>query len=212
MRRSHLIRALFSPSLMSGTVLTIVSVGVISIEGWSYVSHNQLFYDTLFGPYGVTTALIAAPDAFTVVRLALNSSFAYYVALTLGAMIIAAAVYELLEVGSFLAKGKAAFLRIAPDLSALKEKLARFGVRTLSFLAWAAYIVFFASLFIPFITLALHNGIDAISSGQPLVGWGHIVAATIGLWIGLHVHIILLRLCFLRPRLFGGWDVELADD
>jgi hypothetical protein len=146
------------------------------------------------------------------VRQALNSTFTYYVALTLGAAIIGVAVYELLEVGTFLAKGKAAFSSIASDTSVLKEKLARFGVRTLGFLAWAAYIVFFVSLFIPFITLALHNGIDAISGNNPSVGWGHIGAALAGFWVGLHVHVIFLRLCFLKPRLFGGWDVELADD
>lgn len=212
MRRSHLIRALLLPSSLGTVVITIVTVAAISMQGWSYVSHNQLFYDTLFGPYGVTTALIGAPDALSVVRQALNSNFTYYVALTLGAAIIGVAVYELLEVGTFLAKGKAALSSIAPDASALKEKLARLGVRTLSFLAWAAYVVFFASLFIPFITLALQNGIDAISGGQALSGWSHVAAATAGLWAGLHVHIIFLRLCLLRPRLFGGWDVKLAED
>jgi hypothetical protein len=203
---------LFQPSLLSTIILTIVTIAAIGIQGWSYVSNNQLFYDTLFGPYGITTALIGAPDAFSVVRQALNSDFTYYIALLLGAAIIGVAAYELLEIGTFLAHGKTTFSTITSDISILKEKLARFGVRALSFLAWAVYTVFFVSLFIPFITLALHNGIDAISESQHLSGWGHIGAAAAGLWIGLHVHVIFLRLCFLRPRMFGGWDVELAED
>ena len=186
-------------------VLTIVLVG---INTWGYISRSQLFYDYLFGSFGVVTALLRAPDMFAVMQSTLNSPITYTIFIFLCAVIVALLVYALLE----------GFKRVAGETSTmwyeftahtasaseeLRETLTRLSIRAISFVCWALYILFFVNALIPFCSLLLQMSIQAIAASN-LLGWVAGLAAFSFLAIGLHLHVTFLRLSFMRPRLFDA--------
>ncbi|HWZ66047.1 MAG TPA: hypothetical protein VNX65_04655 [Patescibacteria group bacterium] len=188
-----------SPSLSSGMLVVCIAVSVFVVQGLAFINHNQYFHDLLFGPYGISTALVSSTNSFSIVRHTLNSVLAYNIAVILAAAIIGVATYELLEVGKNVTQG-ALELR-SSDASALKEKLARLFVRVAALTTWAFYVLFFATLFIPFFVTILQNGIVQVTSGNPN-GWPLLALTIGGMSLALHLHITFLRLAFLRFRLW----------
>lgn len=199
MSRFRTLCALISPSLSSGMLVGGTTTVVLVVQGLAFISHNLAFHDLLFGPGGINAALMSSPDVFAIIRHALNSTLAYYIAVVLAAAIIGAATYELLELGTHVTQG--AVELSGSSGSALQEKLARLSVRVLALTSWAFYILFFATIYVPFTITILQNSFVQISHSNPY-GWLWLVLGAIGLSISLHMHITFLRLVFLHPRLW----------
>lgn len=87
--------------------------------------------------------------------------------------------------------------------SAMIETLERLAVRCFSFIVLVSYTLLFVTIVLPFCILLLQSGIDSLSMSTPS-GAGICILAAVYLAASLHVPIVLVRLLFLRPRLFGG--------
>src|SRR5436190_20718130 len=65
MSQARLTLFLLQPSLSSFVACFTLSVGVLGVADWAFVTHNALFYGYLFGPYGLVTAMQNSPHTLT---------------------------------------------------------------------------------------------------------------------------------------------------
>lgn len=201
---------LLRPSFISGIGCGLITCAVIAFVAWIHITDNGLFYDFLFGRFGVTTALITAPQNISVFQQAVfNSPVTYYFVIGIAAIMVGILVYALLQgVGRIREEA----LIVASELrthnphlkSTVYNDLSRLGVRLASLAAWLIYWIVFIDLVWPFVVSLMQVGLIDISASHPS-GWLYICAATL-LWaVSVHMHVTFMRLCALRLRLFGNY-------
>jgi len=209
------IRLLLSPSISSGVVCAVLSLAVIGGAAWSFISQNLLFYDFLFGRNGITTTLLTTNDHLSPLKVRLASSpITYRLTVLVVALMAGAIVYVLLQgVSRFIELIKLLIRDTHQHTRAARLELLftleRGGVVVAGLLGWAAYVIAFLGLLVPFAIALLQSGIGLPSEHNP-TSWLSIIAAVVLLAISLHVHVVFARLCMLRLRLFGSSDFEMA--
>jgi len=205
----RLIRLLLSPSLFSGGLTVMLCALVLGYNSWLYLSEEQLFYDYLFGYNGLKTYVWQHSQAITTWQGAFfNSPVVYYALVVIAAAIAGVMTYSLLQLASLVSHSlKEGWHSLQSEGKTARmvavELLTRLGLRILSLLCWGFYIGFFISIIIPFVFVLNRLGIDYIH-GSRSIGWLACLGALFILILSLHLHIIFLRLVFLRPRVFGG--------
>lgn len=212
MSQFSLAHLLLLPSVLSGvtTVLLVLIFGAAST--WAYVSHSQLFYDQLFGPFGAVTSLLQAPDFFAVFRATIiNNPLTYNTIIIVAAVVVGLLVYQLLEGLGRAAKGTSVmwygFQTQTNDAQQIaKETLTKLVIRVVSFVCWVLYMLFFINILAPFCILLLQLGIDTLEASD-WFGAAVCLAALLFLAVSVHLHVVFARLCLLRPRIFGGWEL-----
>jgi hypothetical protein len=213
MSQRSLTRALLTPSLLSGYATFFVVLIVLGVSAWSYVSQGELLHDYLFGPYGIVTTMLYAPDFFAVFRRTIvNNPLTYDAFILVCALLIGVFVFELFEALRRFSSGTSVvwyeFHANTPQAKeALKETLARTLARCSGAIGLVLYGLFLANILTPFCILMVQNGIDQLSSSF-LLAIGTFVLSFLYLALSLHVVVVLIRLSLLRPRLFGGWAVQ----
>jgi hypothetical protein len=206
---------LLTPSLLSGSIVLVTTLIFIGLSTWGYISDSGLFYDYLFGPSGVVTVLLVAPDMSVFFRSAiLSNPTTYNVLIFTAAVVIGFIVFEILEGSKRAAKESSAlwYQLHSPSAGvreASKATLTRLGVRIAAFISWMIYTLAFITAMTPFCITLLTIGIDAIAEGA-MWGWAYGIAAASLFAFCLHLHIIFARLTLLRPRIFGGLDIQMA--
>ncbi len=207
---------LLKPSLSSSLLTILTSLAITVGSAWLYISHSSVFYDYFFGPYGISTTLLRAPDTTAALRAWLFGSPAtYYIVLAVTAVIAGLTVLTILQGIEYLVQeGKFLWREIHAPLqeqkSVIRELFVRLTLRVIASMAWGIYIAFFVTIFLPFLAIMQQSGIDKLAT-DPLVGSLSIVGAFVILGILIHLHIIFARLVALRPRLYGVNDIELAE-
>ncbi|HSX31875.1 MAG TPA: hypothetical protein VLF43_01315 [Candidatus Saccharimonadales bacterium] len=211
MNLRSLTRLLLTPSITSGVLTVAIALGVLGYSGWLYISDNQIFYDYLFGAYGLKTFVWQNSLGFSIwSQNFLSSPLAYYLLVGGAAITVGVAVFTVLQTTSGFVRGTAELIDQAQfkgpsQRSALRELVSRLVLRTTALIGWAVYMAFFVSMLVPFSIVLNQMGIDRIRNGA---FYG--ILATIGafavLVLALHLHTVFLRLTALRPRLFGGDD------
>lgn len=213
MSQRSLARALLTPSLLSGYATFFVACGLLGVGAWSYLTQGEFLHDYLFGPFGIVTAMLYAPDFFAVFRRTIvNNPATYNAFIVVAALLVGWLVYELLEALRRLANNTSMVwyefhARTPQARQALTETLVRLVVRCVGATALVLYMVFLVNMLIPFCMLMIQNGIDHLAS-LPLLALGTFGASLLFLILSLHVNLVLIRLSLLRPRLFGGWAVQ----
>jgi hypothetical protein len=208
MGQRFLARTLLTPSLLSGYVTVFIALAVLALSGWSYLTKSEFLHDYLFGPFGVVTALLYAPDFFAVFRrVVTNNPFTYNAFILVGAVLVGVLVFELLEAIRRFKRNTSLiwyeFHTHTPEArEALTETLVRAVVRIVSALAFVFYSIFVVNIVTPFCILLIENGIDRLST-SPLRLLGNGAASVLLLAVSLHVALVLLRLSLLRPRLLS---------
>jgi len=208
-RTSRLAGMLLGPSLLSSTVSLLLSSTILVVAGWSYVKPDSGLYDYLFGPYGLTTILQNSSNALTAVNGALSGSTAYNVAVAVVALFVGLLVYVFLG-GINRIKDKTASARDEVEFISdknLKKQAEhraeiRFGFRLATLAVWIVYLILFARVIVPACLL-----VSRLDATHYILTWRNIAASLAGLGlllVAMHVHVILMRLLVLRPRLFGG--------
>lgn len=216
MSQFRLANLLLTPSILSAIVTITSAVVATAYSGWSYINDAELFYDYLFGPLGVVTALLSTPDPFMILRIAIfNNPLTYNALILLCAIIIGFIVYEILESSQRVVRESTTVWyelhSPTPEArQAMYDTLVRLCVRTAGFVGWMLYTLLFINILAPFCLVLLQVGIDDIASSM-LTGWLYGFIAYALLALGLHLHIVFLRLCLLRPRIFGGIDILMAE-
>lgn len=193
-------RLLLMPSSLSGALVIAVATVMVGGAAWSYITNAQLFYDVLFGHRGIATALVSAPDAFILLRSISSSPVMYYLMLLTTGAGIGFIIFELLQWFS-----RPHHL----DAPSLRETLAKLLVRLLALAGWGIYITFFVSLLVPFTTLLVRLALENIPRDWPATAL-LLLCALAFQGVALHTHTVFARLVLLRPRIFGGWDIQEA--
>jgi hypothetical protein len=216
MYQRRLTRLLLLPSLSSGTTVACVVLAVLGYNAWTYISNQQLFYDNLFGAYGLKTYVWQhSIEATSWGNTFLGSSIAYYILVGAAATVGGLTVYTFLQSLSLLFAGGR---HIWSELTVLgstrraivRELVARLVLRTISLIGWGVYTAFFFSTLLPFVIVLNQTGVDTVSAGQ-MLGWLYCVGAVLLLGIALHMQVVFMRLLLLRPRLFGDRAIEEAE-
>jgi hypothetical protein len=207
---------LFIPSIFSGTSVFAITIGVLGWGAWTYINDNQLFYGSFSGAYSLQSYVWDISFRFSSITNAfLHSPASYYV--LVGGMAIAAgvAVFTVLQLVRVVLKQSHVALHAAQNpsdyhLQYLRDTVSRLWLRVLSIVGWALYSAFFVSTFIPFVLLLLQVGVEDIQRIL-ISGWLECAGSAGLLMLGLHMHIIFMRLVALRPRLFGSDAIEAAE-
>jgi len=185
----------------------VLSCSIIGYNSWIYISNNQLFYEYLFGAYGLKTYIwqqsLTATNWKTSI---LASPLAYYVFVLVAAIAGGLISYTILQtIGLLFASKRPAQRELArlgsSNNAILHALLTRLGLRILALVGWAIYTAFFFSTLVPFVLVLNQMGIGTIHAGQ-LSGWLECGGAILLLLLALHVQVIFIRLIFLRLRLF----------
>lgn len=210
----HKTTLLLKPSLLGGMICGVITMIVIGVIAWSHIAENGLFYEFLFGRYGVATTFVIVPSNTMILQHAIiNSSITYYFIVSIAGIMVGVLIYALLQgVGRIREEA----MVVADELrthdprlkSTVYSDLSRLGVRLASLVAWLVYWIIFVNILWPFVVSLMQMGLINISAGQ-LSGWLAIGAATMLFYISLHLHITFMRLCTLRIRLFGGFMEEV---
>lgn len=205
---SRLTNVLLSPSLLSLTLSFFLSLIILTVANWSYISPESSLNTYLFGPYGLTTVLQNSTNALSAINGIFSTPLAYNIAVGIFALFVGLFVYVALEGVDHVASKTNSVIQeveFINDEAARKEAEhqveLRVGLRIATLFAWIAYLIFFARVVIPFCIL-----VARMQSGD-LFTWHNITFGLIGfimLVIAFHVHTIFMRLLVLRPRLFGG--------
>lgn len=209
------LKLLLLPSVASAASCLILAVAVLGASAWSYIEYSQLFYEYLFGAYGFKTILLQAPDSLWAVRGAvLNSVLTYHLLLIMCGALAGLTTYTVLEAIGHARRAAQEVLNEMHHTSALYKQAAheafvRLGLRVASIIGWTMYVILFFSLLVPYSIYALQAGIDQISNSAA-IGWLYVAVALVLLFVSLHMHLVFARLCWLRPRLFGG-DTEIEE-
>lgn len=195
------------PSIASSLLATATSISVLSFTSWTYATHSPFLSDFFFGAYGVATALQQTDPASFFDTSIFDQPYTYYVLMTFIAALIGILVYIVLQNIS-LALGGARdavedieVTRGAERRSVELEVLERTLIRIGGLGTWAAYWIFFLGALLPFCIITARSGAGAFDTLFGIAQFGFAIAV---LWLGVHLHVVCLRLVMLHPRLFGG--------
>lgn len=203
------LRILLLPSQISGLFCVFIALLVCGVKAWSYIRHNQLFYEYLFDAYGFNTLLLEAPNSVHLISDAiLNSSATYYALLLICGVLASLTVYAIMQAVS---NAKQATSEVLHEMhepgqlykQAVRESFLRLGLRAASLIGWTVFIIVFLSIFAPLSISLLYIGIDHISDDHK-IGWLIAAAGCLIIALCLHIHVVFARLTWLKPRLFGG--------
>ncbi len=187
----------------------LVTGAVLGYSGWLYISDNQIFYNYLFGAYGLYNYFwqdtVALSDWY---RSFLHSSAMYYLIVGAAAICAGLIVFTLMQIGSVLRRGVTLLWRETHSQNGahqglVKYLLYRLGLRIITIAGWVVYSVFFVGTLVSIPIVGNQAGIELFRKGD-WTGIFFCLGAFLFFCVILHMHIIFGRLVFLRPRIFGG--------
>lgn len=211
MRQHTLAKLLLLPSLLSGLVVSLGAFVFLGYTTWLYINHNQLFYNSLFGPDGLQTYIGQEAQSLSGwQQFFMASQVSYYVLLCGLALLVGLAVFTILQIlTAVVRESKEIVGEVLPDSQHSRSQRMdiayKFVLRAFALVGWAIYIAFFVSSLMPFAVTLNQSGIDNLEAGRHS-GVLLCVSAFVLLGLALHIHIIFMRLLLLRARVFGGDD------
>lgn len=210
MRQWRLLKLLLMPSLLSGCLVSLAAAIYLAYAGWEYVQDNGYFYDYLFGAYSARTYLWDRP--FTTPPWLANlfgGSLAYFVLLVTAAVIAGVVVYCVLQIISAIRTKTADLVRELEVKSRqhddqVSELVTRAALRIMALMGWGLYALFYVGVVVELTTIGLHAGLDNIQAYHTALGLVQELSSLGLLIVATYMHVVFLRLCLLRPRVFGG--------
>jgi hypothetical protein len=213
MYQLRLLKLLVLPSLLSGVLVMMIAALFLGATVWSYVAHSSVLYTYFFGPQGLVTILQHSPSSIKgTLHTLLAGAPAYDAVILIGAAVLGVVVYIALQIFDHAVAGTAeTWLNLQtvnqnPRYTARHELRKRIVARTGALLAWLIYCLVFTKLVLPFCVLTTNHGVHHV---QTMRGIAECLLGYVALSVGLHLHVVFLRLLMLRPRLFGG-DAAIA--
>jgi len=197
---------LLRPSFLSGTACILLTTTILASHTWEIVIGTIPLADT-----GVGALVAAAIDTIAwfeaSVTLTLSQPWVYYVLLVCAAAAIACAVFIVLQATTGLVADVA---EVIDESHMSGESIRRtFGETFGERLVLRAVVICAITVFwyitirhiLPYAMSVWDTVLPSVLNGQNLLQAAGVVAGMCLLW---HMHILLLRLFFLRPRVFGG--------
>jgi hypothetical protein len=203
----RLFTVLLRPSLLSGLGSLIGAAALLVLPNLVYLEKQSFFYEIFFGPKGLTTTLEDAHNSTSAFAAALSELPLTYTILMFAVSVLAGGfTYIVLQALHRI------FVDVAEPISDVliagssrmsveKEIGLRVVVRIVSFIAWCGYWLATIKILWPFSILIFRSGALEPTTSR---GVGYMALALGLMTIGLHLHVVFLRLTLLRPRAFGG--------
>lgn len=215
MNQNRFTRLLIRPSA-AGLIAAIgLSLIILLVSGFAYVTKNGLFYDYLFGTDSSSALIEASSSTVAALNEAVfgNSTLNKLLFFVFW-MVIGLVVYVVLSgIGSGVSNAEQT-IEQARFVNAKRLKMGtELGLKVVLHMIGAGLIIIFAILFLkillPFSVLCAR--IVAGDLREPvnlLYGLLGFVVLSASFYIGT----VLLRFLLLRPRVFGGWEDILEDE
>lgn len=208
MEQLRLFGLLLRPSLLSGSICFGAATFVLGVSFWSYATRFDFISDVLFGQNGITASLRDAVDNSDVFSQVFNdATIMYGIAIFLAAVATGFIVYIVLELServiSNVSESYLSFFDTDAYLRKISERelLVKIMLRTFVLVAWFLYTIFFNQVLLPFCILTAKIDVGSVDIMNQLsfsaLGYALFL-------LGLHLHVIFLRLFVLKPRVFGG--------
>jgi hypothetical protein len=210
MKRLRFTGLLLEPSV-SGLIGTIIAaLLVLFVTSLAYSIKSGFIYDLLLGPDSSADLIQTSRDTITALtNTVFGNPVLNKVLFFMFWMVIGLVVYLIVSgLGSGINEADKALHELQyanmRRLQLQESFMLRAMLRAITAMVWFAYSILFIKFFLPFSVLSTRVGLNQLNS---VTGWGLLLAAFVTLTTSLHLHIVLLRLFCLRPRVFGGWDV-----
>jgi hypothetical protein len=205
----RLFRLLFLPSLLSGLVASGAAVAFVAYSAWQYIQENLFFYEYLFGSHGFRMFFWERQTSWqSFWQGLLSDSFIYGMFVAAAAVITGVVIYAILQGISILFR-QTSELALTVEASGatrsalLAEVVTRLCLRIIGIMGWTLYTALFVAVIMSYVVTQIQQGVTSVQAGM-LQGIWLMLWACVVLAVGLHVHIIFVRFCALRPRVFGG--------
>jgi hypothetical protein len=207
MKRIHFLRLLLKPSFFSASLTILTSCVIFGGAAWSYVTKSGAVYDYLFGPASSATLIQSSTQTVSpLIDIVFGNRLLNFALLFAFWAVIGLIIYSIITgAGKSLSNASELWQEVhhtnARNFITQRTYLERWIIGFLSGLVWFVYAALFFKVFLPFSILMAQVG--AGNTGD-WVGW---LYSGVGLGVlatCLHLHVVLLRLTLLRPRVFGG--------
>ena len=205
MKPPRLLAVLLRPSSLSLFLSSVFAGLALFGASLPYLRTQSFFTTYLSGNYGFSSLLA---DLNVALGRAFDSSLSYNIAVLCFAALVGLAIYATAEsLRHMIAEAHTTLEEVEFANQSTKQVLEkrlglRLGLRATSAFVWLIYTILFFSALLPFCASLVAKA----SSHAPLWLSARYAGAFILLVVGGHVHVILMRLLVLRPRLFGGQD------
>ncbi|MGH7196743.1 MAG: hypothetical protein ACREGJ_03175 [Candidatus Saccharimonadales bacterium] len=201
------------PSFFSFITCAVLATIILGVFTWASLLEDPLFYDYFWGPFGVVTILETSPDSLSAIMAAISAHpLTYNAVIFVAALLAGIIVYIVLQT---ITRATAGISNTLDEMHRANQTLEREMGTRIAFrvgiaLLWVLYLIFFVKVLVPFCTLIAQSGftqfyVDFSSA------WGSIALGLGLLVLGLHVHVIFMRLLALRPRVFGNNAVIVSE-
>ena len=190
-----------------------MAFGTLTFTSWTYATQSLFLYDYFFGQYGITSAL-SQTDTSVFDMVFFDQIYTYYIIMTFIAVLVGFLVFIVLQNVTAAFRGAKSAVN---DIESTEghsrhavetELIIRMLIRIIGLSVWTAYWIFFLGVLLPFCVVVARTGAGTLNSWE---GYGMFGFSLALLWLGLHIHIVCLRLVILRPRLFGGKNTIEAE-
>lgn len=196
------------PSTFSAICVLMLSGLILLVANWSYAAHSGRLYVFLYGSSSSTEVIKTSQGIFsTFNNVVFGNPLLNKVLFFVFWMLIGLIVYILLQ--GFLRGVAGAAEEVqesryvnAGKAQGLRWLEIRLATRLCVLAAWILYWVVFIKLLLPYSILTARFGVDT-SAGSPVHGWVYALSGFLALALGLHLHVVWLRLLVLRVRIFG---------
>ena len=198
MVQSRLFSLLLMPSFMSGLLTIIAAVVIIGVTNWPYFTYNDTFYTILYGDFGAITALEKTPSLTLGIEEMFGKSPIFYAVVITLASVIASLIVFLVVRGARKSIGSIVSLGNGNTRNGILQTV---GLRMAIVTIWAVYILLSVKVIIPLSLFYSRIGAEILPAAE---GAAMALGSLALCIVCLHLHVVLLRLLILRPRVFGG--------
>jgi NADH:ubiquinone oxidoreductase subunit 3 (subunit A) len=202
---------LLRPSVLSACLSLLAGVIILGVANGSDVLKTFFFYDYFFGSDGLVTQLQPRSGDESVIDAFFGSSLTFNVIIIGVALLLGIGTYALLALwGRAGSTTTMQELRAADGVSRSAMRMEfqrRLKIRLIVGIIWFIYFQISIKVLLPFCILASQVGIKALWDASGIL---YIVFALVLFATAVHVHVILLRLFALKPRVFGSKEAMLT--
>lgn len=205
MKHYRLFTAFIEPSILSGTVICLATLALLTLSNVSFLINSGLLYKTLLGNQSSQDFIQASHDTVSLFTNNVFSNptltkvlfFGFWMMIGLFAYISVVSIASLVGEAS---QNIASEHYMHTQANRVKEqfllRLALRGAALIAILLWGWVLLRFL---LPFSILSVRVGLNQLSSGF------YALLGVVVLWFSLHLLIVLCRFLTLRPRVFGSY-------
>lgn len=215
MNQNRFTRLLIRPSAASLITALGLSLVVMVVSGFAYVTKNGLFYDYLFGSGSSATLIATSSSTMAALNEAVfGNSLLNKLLFFIFWMVIGLIVYVVLSgIGSGVSSAEHTLEQVRFVHAQRLRMGTELGLKVVLHMIGAGLLVIFGIVFVkilfPFGVLCARIAAGDLREPINLL-YG--VLGFVVLSASFYICTILLRFLLLRPRVFGGWEDVLEDE